>query len=89
MPDVAAAPHISDADPFTVEAVCDPQTHDGALRELAPAVYLERYDIWAVGRHEHVYAAARDWVIDASTFDVWVGGDSTADGATAFEVTET
>ena len=34
-------------------------------------------------------AAARDWVIDASTFDVWVGGDSTADGATAFEVTET
>ena len=24
-------------------------------------------------------AAARDWVIDASTFDVWVGGDSTAE----------
>ena len=23
-------------------------------------------------------AATRDWVIDASTFDVWVGGDSTA-----------
>ena len=33
-------------------------------------------------------AAARDWVIDASTFDVWVGGDSTADGATTFEVTK-
>jgi beta-glucosidase len=33
-------------------------------------------------------AAARDWVIDASTFDVWVGGDSTADRSTTFEVTD-
>jgi hypothetical protein len=28
----------------------------------------------------------RDWVNDASTFDVWVGGDSTAELATAFTV---
>jgi beta-glucosidase len=35
----------------------------------------------------HWNAAARDWVIDASTFDVWVGGDSTADRSTTFEVT--
>ena len=34
-------------------------------------------------------AAARDWVIDASTFDVWVGTDSTANRSTTFEVTET
>jgi beta-glucosidase len=32
-------------------------------------------------------AAVRDWVIDASTFDVWVGGDSTAELATTFVVT--
>lgn len=32
-------------------------------------------------------AAARDWVNDASTFDVWVGGASTADLTTTFEVT--
>jgi beta-glucosidase len=32
-------------------------------------------------------AAVRDWVIDASTFDVWVGGDSTAALSTTFEVT--
>ena len=32
-------------------------------------------------------AAARDWVTDPSTFDVWVGGDSTAELATSFEVT--
>ena len=34
-------------------------------------------------------AAARDWVLDASTFDVWVGADSAADRSTTFEVTQT
>ena len=32
-------------------------------------------------------AAARDWVTDSSTFDVWVGGNSTAELTTTFEVT--
>ena len=32
-------------------------------------------------------AGARDWVLDASTFDVWVGTDSTADLTTTFTVT--
>jgi beta-glucosidase len=36
----------------------------------------------------HWSAAGHDWVIDASTFDVWVGADSTADRSTTFEVTE-
>jgi beta-glucosidase len=35
----------------------------------------------------HWNAATRDWVNDASTFDVWVGTDSTADRSTTFEVT--
>ncbi len=45
---------------------------------------------FALGPAELRYwnAAARDWVIDAATFDVWVGGDSTAELATTFEVTE-
>jgi beta-glucosidase len=30
----------------------------------------------------------RDWVLDSSVFDIWVGGDSTADLATTFEVSE-
>jgi beta-glucosidase len=29
----------------------------------------------------------RTWVIDAATFDVWVGGDATAAGGTTFETT--
>ena len=32
--------------------------------------------------------AVRDWVIDPSTFDVWVGGDSAAELGTTFEVTK-
>jgi beta-glucosidase len=43
-----------------------------------------------VGPAERRYwnAVARDWVLDASTFDVWVGGDSAAELGTTFEVTE-
>ncbi len=43
-----------------------------------------------VGPNERRYwnAAVRDWVTDSSTFDVWVGGDSTAQLSTTFEVTE-
>ena len=43
---------------------------------------------FTLGRAELSYwnAAARDWVLDASTFDVWVGGDSTAELATTFQL---
>jgi beta-glucosidase len=43
-----------------------------------------------VGPNERRYwnAAVRDWVTDSSTFDVWVGSDSTAPLSTRFEVTE-
>jgi beta-glucosidase len=37
----------------------------------------------------HWNAAARDWVIDETTFDVWAGGDSTAGLTTTFDVTRT
>ena len=33
-------------------------------------------------------AVARDWVLDPSTFDVWVGGDSAAELGTTFEVAQ-
>ena len=39
------------------------------------------------GQLRYWNAAARDWVVDASTFDVWVGGDSTAELSASFEVT--
>jgi beta-glucosidase len=34
-------------------------------------------------------AAARDWVNDETTFDVWVGGDSTAQLTATFRVGKT
>jgi beta-glucosidase len=34
----------------------------------------------------HWSAATRNWELDASTFDVWVGGSSAAESATTFEV---
>jgi beta-glucosidase len=45
---------------------------------------------FTLGRAELSYwnAAARGWVLDPSTFDVWVGGDSTAELATTFQVDE-
>jgi beta-glucosidase len=43
-----------------------------------------------VGPNERRYwnAAVRDWVTDSSTFDVWIGGDSTASLSSTFEVTD-
>ncbi|WP_375424910.1 glycoside hydrolase family 3 N-terminal domain-containing protein [uncultured Friedmanniella sp.] len=43
---------------------------------------------FSVGPEHRRYwnAAARDFVLDASTFDVWVGGDCTASLGTTFEV---
>jgi beta-glucosidase len=32
-------------------------------------------------------AARKDWVLEPSTFDVWVGGDATAQLTASFEVT--
>ncbi|MDP9366388.1 MAG: glycoside hydrolase family 3 C-terminal domain-containing protein [Chloroflexota bacterium] len=45
---------------------------------------------FALGSNELRYwhALERDWVIDAATFDVWVGGDATAALGTTFEITE-
>ncbi len=43
-----------------------------------------------IGPDERRYwnaAAVRDWVQDASTFDVWVGGDSMAELSATFEIT--
>ena len=57
----------SDYDPFTEEAILDAHTHDGALRDIAPAVYLERYDVWAVARFADVQAMLKDWETFTST----------------------
>jgi beta-glucosidase len=76
------------------------QRHGSASRPVRELKGFERLELAAgetrtlqfpVGPKERRYwnAAARDWVIEASTFDVWVGGDSTAPLSTSFDVTTT
>jgi cytochrome P450 len=58
---------VSDCDPFTEEWILGAPESDGVLREQAPAVYLSRYDVWAVARYEHVHAILKDWEAFTST----------------------
>lgn len=68
MPTEISAPLCprSDIDPFSEEFLTDPfgVLHD--LRAAGPVVFLTRYDIWALARHEQVEAVLRDPVRFAS-----------------------
>ena len=50
-----------DFDPFSAEAMADPDHYDTLVREAAPAVKLSQYGIWAVGGHADVHAVFSDW----------------------------
>ena len=52
---------VSAADPFSHEFLSDPYPHHEALREAGPVVWLEKYGVWAMARHEQVRDALTDW----------------------------
>ncbi|THD47103.1 MAG: cytochrome P450 [Bradyrhizobium sp.] len=52
---------VSTADPFSHGFLRDPYPYHEALREAGPVVWLERYGIWAMARHEQVRGALTDW----------------------------
>jgi len=52
---------VSTADPFSHSFLSDPYPHHESLREAGPVVWLERYGIWAMARHEQVRDALTDW----------------------------
>jgi beta-glucosidase len=58
------------------------------FQRVALAAGESRTLSFPVGPNERRYwnAAVRDWVTDTATFDVWVGGDSTAELAGTFEI---
>jgi beta-glucosidase len=60
------------------------------FRRITLAAGQSRLVELPVGQNERRYwnAAVRDWVTDSSIFDVWVGGDSTTQLSTTFEVTK-
>jgi 4-methoxybenzoate monooxygenase (O-demethylating) len=51
----------STVDPFSHAFLRDPYPYHEELREAGPVVWLERYGIWAMARHEQVRDAMTDW----------------------------
>src|ERR1700727_2989942 len=49
-----------DIDPFSDDFLADPFPFLDQLREAGPVVYLDRYGVYAVARHEQVHAVLRE-----------------------------
>src|SRR5436309_15641673 len=56
----AEAP-TSQLDLWSTEVLLDPWEEFRTIRDTAPVVYLERYDVYAVGRYRDVRGVLRDW----------------------------
>src|SRR5436309_2012412 len=56
----AEAP-TSQLDLWSTEVLVDPWEEFRTIRDTAPVVYLERYDVYAVGRYRDVKGVLRDW----------------------------
>ena len=52
---------VSTVDPFSHAFLDDPYPYHEQLREAGPVVWLERYGIWTMARHEQVRDALTDW----------------------------
>lgn len=52
---------VSDVDPFSYDVLEDPLAFQADLRESGPVVFLEKYDVYAMGRYAEVQAALTDW----------------------------
>jgi cytochrome P450 len=61
---VASNPHpsapVSDFDPYADDVLRKPYPHYEQLRELGPVVWLARYQVYALARHEEVHAVLSD-----------------------------
>ena len=65
------APH-SDIDPFDDAFLADPFPFHETLRETGAIVRLDRYGIWATGRHAEVTRAFTDWETYSSAAGVGI-----------------
>lgn len=54
-------PPVFDGDPFTTDTLRDPRAVQDAMRELAPVVWLSKYETYAVARHEEVRTVLTDY----------------------------
>ena len=69
-PAIGAA--VYDEDIYADSAILEPYGHYRAIRHLAPAVWLPRHRIWAMGRHGDVTAALRNHAVFSSASGVAV-----------------
>ena len=87
----------SDRDATEVVQLYLHQRHGSASRPVRELKAFRRVTVpgqtsqqvqFSVGPEQRRYwsTTARDWVLDASTFDIWVGGSSAADLTATFEV---
>jgi cytochrome P450 len=51
----------SELDPYSDASLLDPYPLHNELRELGPIVRLNKYGVWAMARHQDVYAMLNDW----------------------------
>jgi cytochrome P450 len=76
-------------DPYDVAINADPYPVYARLREEAPAYYNERYDFWALSRHDDVQAALVNWQTFSSTrsdiLDIIKAGVELPPGVILFE----
>ncbi|MFK0007818.1 cytochrome P450 [Paenarthrobacter sp. NPDC090520] len=52
---------VSDADPFSYEVLEDPLPFQADLRDAGPVVFLNKYQVYAMGRYQEVQSALIDW----------------------------
>jgi len=76
-------------DPYDVAINADPYPTYARLREEAPIYYNQRYDFWALSRHEDVQAAMVNWQTFTSTrsdiLDIIKAGVELPPGVILFE----
>lgn len=51
----------TDLDPFTREAIAQGIEYAGRIRELAPIIYLDKYEVYATGRHKVAQSILQNW----------------------------
>jgi cytochrome P450 len=66
MPQTAAATRRPDVptfdfDPFSREFFDNPYPAHERMREAGPVVWIPRYHVWAMARHDEVHGALNDW----------------------------
>jgi cytochrome P450 len=66
MPQAAAARRTPDVptfdfDPFSRAFFDNPYPAHEAMREAGPVVWIPRYQLWAMARHDQVHGALNDW----------------------------